>query len=236
MPRKTGYLASLWNVPPLIFRFQYNPDLLRERKSFKYNPANSFGKWSFDQTSAGSGLVGTLTGLKNDLKEIGSLLIGTRPLEPDEGDQRQFAIDFTLDSLNPGPLDGESHYGGSIEPDLAVLRAFMNPTWDVFDLGKLVFSGFKEVPCFNRPPECDLVYGGLSITCVMTDLDIKVTAFHEDGTPQRAEVSVSLKEQSFAFTPMTDVIKRTINVGRSYDRKGIGDDFMAVTPILSLFS
>jgi hypothetical protein len=35
---------------------------------------------------------------------------------------------------------------------------------------------------------------------------------------------------------MTDFIKREINIGRSYDRKGVGQDFMAVTPVLSLFA
>ena len=236
MARKTGYLANIYNVPPLIFRFQFNPDILRERKSFKFNPANSFGKWNFDQTSAASGVIGTLTGLKNDVKEIGSLLVATRPLEPDEGEPDQFTIDFSLDASMPGPMDGDDHYGGSIEPDLAVLRSFMNPAWDIFDVTKMLASGFKDVPCWNRPPECDLVYGGISVTCVMTDLDIKITSFHDDGTPLHADVSVTLKQQSFAFSPLIDLVKRNINVAKSYNRHGFGQDVLAVTPILNLFS
>ena len=45
MDRKTGYLANILNVPPLIFRFQFNPEMLIEKKSYKYEQANSFGQW-----------------------------------------------------------------------------------------------------------------------------------------------------------------------------------------------
>jgi hypothetical protein len=232
MPRKTGYLASLFNVPPLIFRFQFNPDTLSDKRSFKYRPANNFGQWGFDQTSAASGFFGTIGGLYKDVKEIGSLLVATKPLEAEEGDHRTIGLDFQLDATVPGEMDGDNHYGGSIDPDLAVLRSFMYPSWDVIDVGKLVISGFKDAPCWNRPPECSLVYGNLSLTCVMTDLNIKITAFKDDGGPQRAEVSVSLKEQPYSASPIIDYVTRLIDVGRSYDRKGIGKDFLAVTPVV----
>jgi hypothetical protein len=235
--RKTGYLASITlipTLPPLIFRFQFNPDLLSEKKSYRYREANSFGAWKFDQTSAASGFFGTLTGIVNDLNEIGSLIIATKPLEAQEGDQRTFSIDFSLDATVPGPLDDTDHYGGSIEPDLAVLRAFMVPTLDVIEIGKLLIN--RDPPCLNRPPVCNLFYGGLSVTCVMTDLNIKVTAFQDDGTASRADVSVTLKEQSFSLTPITEFITRNINVAKSFKRKGIGSDILATTPILNLFS
>ncbi len=217
---KTGYLASLINVPPLIFRFQFNPDVISDKKSFKYTPANSFGQWGFDQTSAANGFFGTLGGLWKDVKEIGALLVATKPLQPEEGEQRTIALDFQLDASTPGPLDGPSHYGGSIEPDLAVLRSFMYPAWDVIDVGKMLFSGFKDVPCWNTPPQCSLVYGGLSATCVMTDLNIKITAFLDDGAPRRAEVSVTHKEQTYSASPIGDFISRQIGVVQSYQRSG----------------
>ena len=50
--RSTGYLASLINVPPLIFRFQYNPEMLQEKKTYKYQEANAFGQWGADQFAA----------------------------------------------------------------------------------------------------------------------------------------------------------------------------------------
>ena len=167
-----------------------------------------------------------------------------------EGDQRTFSIDFSLDASVPGPLDGTTHYGsdsyvrnspddnfnGSIEPDLAVLRSFMVPTLDVVEIAKMFASGFKDVPCLNRPPACNLFYGGLSVTCVMTDLNIKVTAFQPDGTALRADISVTLKEQSFSITPLSEYITRNINVAKSYSRKGIGSDFKATTPIVNLFT
>jgi Contractile injection system tube protein len=237
MARKTGYLASITlipTLPPLIFRFQFNPELLSEKKSYKYKEANSYGAWGFDQTSAASGFFGTLTGFMNDLNEIGSRIIATKPLEAQEGDQRTFSIDFALDATVPGPMDGDSHYNGSIEPDLAVLRAFMVPTLDVIEVTKLLING--DVPCLNRPPACNLFYGGLSVTCVMTDLNIKVTAFQDDGTASRAEVSVTLKEQSFSLTPIIEFFTRNINIAKSYNRQGFGSDVLATTPIVNLFA
>jgi len=237
MPK--GYLANVLNIPPLIFRFQYNPDFLQEKKSYKYKEANSFGQWKFDRTQAGAGVVGTLAGLYDDVKEIGSLLVATKPLEPEEGDQRTFALDFVLDAtaLAPGEA-GTAHFGGSIEPDLAVLRSFVNPSWDLIDVIKMI--GKKEVGCFSKPPECSLFYGGISSTCVMTDLNIKMVSFFPDadpnaGQPSRAEVSVTLKEQSFSVTPIVDMGKRLIGVAKSYGRPTIGEDFLATTPILNLF-
>ena len=236
MARKTGYLASISLVPtlpPLIFRFQFNPDLLSEKKSYRYKEANGFGRWAFDQTAASTGVIGALTGALKDLNEIGSLIIATKPLEAEGGDQRTFSIDFALDATIPGPMDSDNHYGGSIEPDLAVLRAFMVPTVDVVDIVKMVGGNF---PCLNKPPPCNLFYGGLSVTCVMTDLNIKVTAFKDDGKASRADVSVTLKEQSFSLTPIVELFTRNINVAKSYNRKGFGSDVLATTPILNLFT
>jgi hypothetical protein len=233
MERKTGYLASFLNVPPLIFRFQFNPELLSEKKSFKYDPANSFGKWGFDQTSAASGFLKTALGLYQDISEIGSLLIAVKPLEPVEGDPRSFDLEFKLDASLPGPLDGDDHYGGSIKPDLALLRSFMVPTWTARDLLKMVADG-KWV-CFTTPPPCTLNYGGLSVECVMTDLNIKMVAFKDDGDPLRAEVQCTLKEQSFSVDPIVGTFTRLNDVRLSYHRAGIGADLKANTPIIGAF-
>jgi hypothetical protein len=233
MDRKTGYLANILAVPPLIFRFQFNPEILSEKKSFKWEQANSFGQWGFDQTKAGSGFIGTATGLYKDAKEIGSLLVATKPLEPVEGELRSFELEFKLDASMPGPLDAGDHYGGSILPDLAVLRSFMYPAWDAVDLLKLIVT--KKAPCFTRPPACTLNYGGLSVECAMTDLNIKLVAFKDDGDPLRAEVSCTLKEQTFSTDPIVGTIKRLTHVGQSYFRAGIGTDFLANTPIVGSF-
>src|SRR3989442_9774 len=219
-PRKSGYLASIDNVPPLIFRFQFNPETLTEKKTYKYDSSN-FGKWGFDQTLEGrssGGLLGGATGLWNDVKEVGALLVATKPLEPVEGEPRQFSLDFSLDASRGGPADGDDHYGGSIEPDLAILRSFMYPSLDVIDVIKMFKSGFKDVPCWNRPPDCTLVYAGLSVKCVMTDLSIKITAFQDGGKPLRADISVSLKEQTFSATPLVEFVTRNVNIAKSYNR------------------
>jgi hypothetical protein len=230
-----GLLANVLNIPPLIFRFQYNPELLQERKRYKYQQANSYGRWRFDQTEAGTGAIGTLGGLWEDVKEFGPLLTATKPLEPLDGEPRQYTLEFFLDALERGPMDTDDHFGGSIEPDLAVLRSFMYPSWDVIDVGKWIFGSSGTPPCWNRPPTCTLIYGPLSFDCVMEDLDIKITDFKEDLSPARAEVSVRLLEQTHSPTPMIDFVKRHVEVIKSYNREGIGSDIADATPILNLF-
>jgi len=255
MARKTGYLANILNFPPLVFRFQYNPDLISEKKSFKYTPATAFGKWDIPATAAGaagvkaaSGVLATAgalasmaKGAYDDVKGISALLVATKPLEADEGEQRTFAIDFQLDGDNPGPLDGEgsdAHFNHSIEPDLALLRSFMNPAFDVIDVGKAIaaVAGRGKVPCWKRPPEVTLYYAGLSPTCVMTDLNIKMTRFYDDGKPARAEVSVTLKEQTNSIAPTVEWFVRQYQVFRSYGRNGFWSDVAASTPIVNLFT
>jgi hypothetical protein len=230
--RKTGYLANVWNIPPLIFRFQFNPDVLTEKKSFKYDAANAFGKWGFDQTTSGAGFK-HVTGLLNDAKEISSLLVASKPLEPKEGDPRTFDLEFKLDGSVPGPLDKGKHYDGSILPDLAVLRSFTLPWWDVIDLAKIVIT--RKVGCFNTPPTCTLNYGGLSVECVMTDLTIKVTAFKDDGDPLRADVTCTLKEQTYSTDPLVGTIKRIAGIIDSYERPHLEVDFEVNAPVVGGF-
>jgi hypothetical protein len=234
-----GLLANIFNLPPLVFRFQYNPELLQERKRYKYQQANSFGRWRFDQASAASGFFGTLGGIYEDVKEWGPLLTATKPLEAMEGEPRQYTLEFKLDAQEPGPMDGGSHFDGSIEPDIALLRSFMYPAWDIIDVGKWVINGIAgegwTPPCWNRPPTCALILGPLSFDCVMEDLDIKITDFQEDLSPLRAEVSVRLLEQTHSPTPIIDFVKRHYDVIRSFDREGIGGDIADATPIVNLF-
>jgi hypothetical protein len=227
--RKTGYLVSFLNIPPLIFRFQYNPEIITEKKGYKYEQANGFGQWGFDQYSAAGGFVGSALGLYKDVKEIGSLLTATRPLEPVEGELRQFELEFRLDASAPGPLDDGSHYNGSIMEDLAVLRSFMNPTYDLPDIVTMIAD--KRVGCFVKPPLCTLNYAGISSECAMTDLTIKHTAFKDDGDPLRADIRVTLKEQTFSTDPVIGMAKRLFYVAKSYARAGIGTDFAVNTPV-----
>src|SRR3712207_6473717 len=110
-----GLLANVLNIPPLVFRFQFNPDLLQERKRFKYQQANSFGRWTFDQASAATGPWNNIVGGWEDVKEFGPLLTATKPLEALEGEPRRYTLEFSLNALEPGPADDTSHYGDSIE-------------------------------------------------------------------------------------------------------------------------
>lgn len=231
-----GYLANWKSVPPLIFRFQFNPELLQEKKSYKYQEANQFGTWDFEQTRAASGFVATVVGIWDDLEDLGSRLIETKPLQPTEGGQRTFAIDFSLDARVSGEgIDPETAnaYGGSIEPDLALLRSFVNPTVDVMGVIKGLAGTWNERDWF-KPPSCTLIYGGLSVDCVMEDLNIKITAFNpDDHSPQRADVSVALKQQAKSIDPVIDTITRVVDVAKSYGRDGWGEDYVNVLPLVS---
>jgi hypothetical protein len=224
MERKNGYLASVINTPPLIFRFQFNPELLSEKKSFAYKETNLFGKWAFDRTAATTG-VGDLFGALDDLREFGSLLVATKALEADTGSPRTFSLDFALDArerpTEPKPgegplLESDPRFEGRIEPSLAVLRSFMNPAWDPIDDLLAFITSQKRFCAPTRPPLCNLKMGGIDLECVMTDLNIKVTHFKPDLTPHRAEVSVTLKEQTHSFATSLDYIGRLVEVGKSY--------------------
>lgn len=233
-----GLLANILAIPPLIFRFQYNPVLLQERKRYKYQQANSFGRWQFDQTAAGSGFIDTIGGLWEDLKEIGPLLTATKPFEALEGEPRQYQLEFKLDALEPGPDIKPETFTGDIAPDLAVLRSFMHPGWDDIDfiawLSKGIGGRGWNPPCWNRPPTCTLVYGPLMFDCIMEDLDIKITEFKEDLSPARAEVTVRLLEQTHSTTPITEFVTRNVDVVKALNRPKIGEDFIAASPFRPL--
>jgi hypothetical protein len=232
MARTAGYLANLLNVPPLIFRFQFHPELVSEKKSFTYRETNNFGKWEFDQTAAGTGF-GNVLGAIDDAKEFGSLLVGTKALEADTGKPRVFALDFALDArplpdipepqAGTGSQAGDERFSGRIEPSLAVLRSFMNPSWDPISDVLAWFTNQKRFCPPTRPPICTLKLGDIDLDCVMTDLNIKITKFKADLTPERAEVSLTLNEQTHSISTSLDVIGRLVEVGKSYGQLNAED-------------
>lgn len=239
-----GYLANWFNIPPLVFRFQFNPDLLQEKKGYKYEE-DGFGRWDFDLTkaaaNAGSSILTKLVTVPmavfDDLKEFGPRITRTKPLQAAGGEQRTFALDFQLDSQVSGEgvtAETANPYGGTIEPDLALLRSFMYPSLDPVGLVKLI-ADFTESKANEVliPPTCTLIYGGLNVDCVMESLNIKITRFNPDHTPQRAEVSVGLKQQTKSISPVLETISRLIDVSKSYGREGWGEDYLNVLPAVS---
>jgi hypothetical protein len=252
MDRKTGYLANWTNIPPLIFRFQFNPELLSEKKSFNYREVNNFGPWGFDKKAGTTGFSDIFSTLE-DLREWGSLIVGTKALEADVGSPRTFALDFALDARKnpqiPDEPPEEEEVGdpavivplltederqqGRIEPSLAVLRSFMNPSWDLIDDVAAWLLGSKKFCGPTRPPDCNLKLGDVDLVCVMTDLNIKVTHFKKDLTPNRAEISLTLKEQTQSFATMMDSIGRLVEVGKSYSELE-SEDVVQSLPAASL--
>lgn len=244
MARRTGYLANVLNVPPLIFRFQFNPDLLSEKKSFEYREANDFGKWEFDKTAGTTGL-GDIFSFLDDVREFGSLLTGTKAQESVAGKPRTFSLDFALDArpradlseverMEDVPLiESDARMSGRIEPSLAVLRSFMNPSWDPVSDVLAWVTGSKGFCPPTRPPTCNLKLGGIDLECVMNDLNIKVTHFKSDLTPNRAEVSITLTEQTHSISTTLDYIGRLVEVAKSYGQLS-GEDWAQALPAAGL--
>ncbi|HEY3141544.1 MAG TPA: hypothetical protein VGJ86_10470 [Acidimicrobiales bacterium] len=221
-----GYLANVFNIPPLVFRFQIPPDLLSEKSRYGYTPSQGMGKWKFDQTDAAVGAIGTITGLLEDLKEMGSLLTNTKALAPSEGEPRVFELEF---HLYAGRLpDNAPSPDSEIEQYLALLRAFMVPGVDIFSAVKDIVS--LSPPCLNKPPEVSFKYGPISATCVMTDLNIKILSFNGDGTAQHAQVNTTLKEQTHAIAPIVESVKRTVTIFADMGRDGYAEDLLIATP------
>lgn len=233
-----GYLACWNNIPPLVFRFQFNPESLQERKAYKYTEVENFGNWNFDKTSAAASsdqpwyvkLATAPAGALEDLKEFGPQLVRTHPLEAGCGDQRVFTLDFVLDGsvlAQGATAEVGNLYEGDISPDLALLRSFMNPAVDPGGLIEWISSGFEKT---FTPPPCTLIYGGIGAECVMENLGIKITRFNPDTSPSRAEISVTLKQQSRSFSPLVETIERYVNLARTFGRAGYGEDFVNVLP------
>jgi hypothetical protein len=230
---RKGYIANLLTVPPLIFKFQFHPEILSEKKGFEYREAPELGDWAFDKTAAAAKAdvgrlakaAGVIGGIADDFKEFGSLLVGTKAMDPVVGRSRTFALEFALDARSK-PDDASSstfdQKEGRIEPDLAVLRSFMNPTLDIPAL-------LARKPIWRKPPTCDLKLGDIELTCVMTDLNIKITKFKSDLTPERAEVSLTVSEQTRSFSTGIDVITRNIEVFKSYGQLS-SDDVLQQVP------
>jgi hypothetical protein len=235
---KKGYIANLLTVPPLIFKFQFHPEILSEKKGFEYREAQTLGDWAFDQTKkareanaakpdAGfiTKSVGVIGGLADDFMEFGSLLVATKAMEPVAGRARTFALEFALDARAKPDEPSSSTADADerrIEPDLAVLRSFMNPALDLPAL-------LARKPIWTKPPTCDLKLGDIELTCVMTDLNIKITKFKPDLTPERAEISLTLTEQTRSFSTGVDVITRNVEVFRSYGQLS-GEDVLQQVP------
>jgi hypothetical protein len=216
-----AYLISPLNLPPLIFRFQFNPDILNLKKSFKYDAANTFGLWKFDKAEAGgapggiAGAAGGFLGTLDDFKEWGTLFTKVKPIEAKEGEPQTLSLEFKLDAspsattLEETPeLPGTDRPEGSLLDTIAVLQSFMYPSYDVLDIFKTVAKG--KPPCLGRPPECTFIFGQLSLMGHITDLGIKVTAFNSSGNPIRADVSITLKEQSFAIGTISQSVAPSI--------------------------
>jgi hypothetical protein len=219
---RKGYLANLLTVPPLIFKFQFHPEILSEKKGFEYREAHELGEWAFDKAVKAAGITEGSTlaraakvagGAFDDLKHFGSLLVGTKAMDPVSGRPRTFALEFALDARAKPDDAAASTFDPAvrrrIEPDLAVLRSFMNPTLDIPAL-------LAREPVWTKPPTCQLKLGDVELECVMTDLNIKITKFKLDLTPERAEVGLTLSEQTRSISTSIDVFTRNLEVVKSY--------------------
>jgi hypothetical protein len=233
-----GYIANVLAIPPLVFRFQLNPTVLSEKRTYEYLEGKEPG--GFDKTvkkglsASGFGAVtGFISGVAEDIKELGPLMTDTALLQPktDGGKPRVFELEFALDATFTEE-DGSFRWGEPrIDLDLQILRSFVNPGLQITDVVD-AFTGKLEEAW--KPPEVSLKYGGISATGVMTDLNIKIVSFFDDGEPLRAEVTAIIKEQAKSFSAVIGVLERIVNTSEAALRTPI-KDLAVASPIGFLF-
>jgi hypothetical protein len=235
----SGYIANVLQVPPLVFRFQMNPSVLSEKRSFEYKdqPAAAVTPVPTAKPDEKPSMLGAVTdflgGAYEGAKKLGPKLTATTPVSagPQAGKPRVIELEFPLDANWTEP-DGSYRWGSPrIDLDLQILRSFVNPGLAITDVLDALGGVFLDK---WKPPELSLRYGGVSLTGVMTDLNIKVVSFFDDGSPLRAEINAVIKEQTYSIAAVTGTIGRLLDTGNAALRTPIGD-IAAASPIGGLF-
>lgn len=235
----SGYIANVLQVPPLVFRFQMNPTVLSEKRSFEYKdqPAAAVTPVPTAKPDEKPSMLGAVTGFlggaDQGAKKLGPKLTATTPVSagPQAGKPRVIELEFPLDANWTEP-DGSYRWGSPrIDLDLQILRSFVNPGLAITDVLDALGGVFLDK---WKPPELSLRYGGVSLTGVMTDLNIKVVSFFDDGSPLRAEINAVIKEQTYSIAAVTGTIGRLLDTGNAALRTPIGD-IAAASPIGGLF-
>lgn len=228
-----GYIANVLAVPPMVFKFQLNPTVISEKRTYEYQEVEQLGKAMLDKAGAAKGFFGTIAGFGEDVKEWGSLLTDTKPLQPNThgGKPRVFELEFVLDAKWTDD-NGETRWGEErIDLDLQILRSFVNPGIVLTDLGDVFGGKLNEA---WKPPEVSFKYGPISMTGVMTDLNIKIVSFLDDGSPWRAEITCIIKEQSKSYSAVVQTAKRLLDTSEAALKTSLGD-IAAASPIGFLF-
>ena len=235
----SGYIANVLQVPPLVFRFQMNPTVLSEKRSFEYKdqPAAAVTPVPTAKPDEKPSMLGAVTGFLGGAyegaKKLGPKLTAMTPVSagPQAGKPRVIELEFPLDANWTEP-DGSYRWGSPrIDLDLQILRSFVNPGLAITDVLDALGGVFLDK---WKPPELSLRYGGVSLTGVMTDLNIKVVSFFDDGSPLRAEINAVIKEQTYSIAAVTGTIGRLLDTGNAALRTPIGD-IAAASPIGGLF-
>ena len=235
----SGYIANVLQVPPLVFRFQMNPSVLSEKRSFEYKdqPAAAVTPVPTAKPDEKPSMLGAVTGFLGGAyegaKKLGPKLTATTQVSagPQAGKPRVIELEFPLDANWTEP-DGSYRWGSPrIDLDLQILRSFVNPGLAITDVLEALGGVFLDK---WKPPELSLRYGGVSLTGVMTDLNIKVVSFFDDGSPLRAEINAVIKEQTYSIAAVTGTIGRLLDTGNAALRTPIGD-IAAASPIGGLF-
>ena len=236
----SGYIANVLQVPPLVFRFQMNPTVLSEKRSFEYKdqPAAAVTPVPTAKPDEKPSMLGAVTGFLGGAyegaKKLGPKLTATTPVSagPQAGKPRVIELEFPLDANWTEP-DGSYRWGSPrIDLDLQILRSFVNPGLAITDVLDALGGVFLDK---WKPPELSLRYGGVSLTGVMTDLNIKVVSFFDDGSPLRAEINAVIKEQTYSIAAVTGTIGRLLDTGNAALRTPIGD-IAAASHIGGLFN
>lgn len=159
-----GFLANVDVVPPLVVKFQFNPQSLTDTKEPVY--ANRR-----DGLSRG----------------------GTRLVYTGDGprrisfDLRLHGLERGLDLTNPTPVDN------GISTELAKLRSFLYPREDATSVVAAFTTSGGGGRRLVAPPTCLFGFGATVLECVVTNLQIVETQHNSALAPVRADISVTLQ-------------------------------------------
>lgn len=166
-----GFLASINVIPPLVVKFQFNPESISDNKSVNF--------------------VDKQTGVSGNAP--GKYYKG--------GGDRTISFDLKLHGLEKKADSNSSVPGGrtprdtptpGIAVELAQLRSFLYPKEDAWSTLGQIFGNNKDGRSLCSPPDCIFGFGNKVLECIVTEMTVNETQFNNNLVPVRADISITL--------------------------------------------
>ena len=166
-----GFLASINVIPPLVVKFQFNPESISDNKSVNF-------------VDKQTGVTGNAPG--KYYKGGGDRTISF--------DLKLHGLEKKADSNLSDPQSRISVHTSTpgITVELAQLRSFLYPKEDAWSSLGQIFGINKDGRSLCSPPECIFGFGDKVLECVVTEMTVNETQFNNNLVPVRADVSITL--------------------------------------------